>query len=450
MGSTTIFTGSSSYSQDFVQVIERSMAIARLPLLQLQQQRLRTNEQQSAVTELQGRFQSLKLSFDEIVNRVNATQLTASFSANGIATATVGEGAQKGVFTLEVSSLGSFTSFLSGSAVLDPATEGLGTETTKVLVVDGAETTLTLETNTLRGLADAVNASSAGLEASIINVSSNSTPSYKLVLQGSKLGAQTIELRDGDETGPNLLDGSPLQTGQNVSYKVNGVAVSGESRSVTLGPGINVQFAAVTTSALTLTVSRSGSSVSDAIQSMVAAYNLASGKLNDHRGSAGGALQGSSTIQTLSQVLRRVASFTAPDGVFRSATDIGLRFDDKGILSFNSNALSGLSEEKLESLLSFLGKAPGVGFLGAALGALQEATSADSGILSTERNAITARLRTSDNQIRDTQERLDRMEKDLRDRFAIVDSTIAALQQQALFINNMFEAMRISARSYSR
>lgn len=316
--------------------------------------------------------------------------------------------------------------------------------------MDSAETTLTLETNTLRGLADAINTSSAGLEASIINVSSNSTPSYKLVLQGSKLGAQTIELRDGDETGPNLLDGSPLQTGQNVSYKVNGVAVSGESRNVTLAPGINVQFAAVTTSALTLTVSRSASSVSDAIQSMVAAYNLASGKLNDHRGSAGGALQGSSTIQTLSQVLRRVASFTAPDGVFRSATDIGLRFDDKGILSFNSTALSGLSEEKLESLLSFLGKAPGEGFLGAALGALQEATSADSGILSTERNAITARLRTSDNQIRDTQERLDRMEKDLRDRFAIVDSTIAALQQQALFINNMFEAMRISARSYSR
>ncbi|MCW5962594.1 MAG: flagellar filament capping protein FliD [Bryobacterales bacterium] len=450
MGSTTIFTGASSYSQDFVQVIERSMAIARLPLLQLQQQRLRTNEQQSAVTELQGRFQSLKLSFDEIVTRVKATQLTASFSANGIATATVGEGAQKGAFTLEVSSLGSFTSFLSGSAVLDPATEGLGAELTKVLVVDGVETTLTLETNTLRGLSDAINASGSALEASIINVSSNSTPSYKLVLQGNKLGAQAIELRDGDGSGPNLLEGSALQAGQNVSYKVNGVDIHGESRSVTIAPGVNVQFAAVSTSAVTLTISRTGSPVLDAIQSMVAAYNLASGKLNDHRGAAGGALQGSSTIQTLSQVLRRVASYTAADGDFRSATDIGLRFDDKGILSFNSTALNGLSEEKLESLLSFLGTAPGEGFLGTALAAMQEATSTEAGILSTERNAITARLRTSDNQIRDTQERLDRMDKDLRDRFAIVDSTIAALQQQALFINNMFEAMRISTRSYSR
>ncbi len=449
MGSTSIFTGSSSYSQDFVQVIERSMAIAELPLLQLRQQRIRTDGEQAAVTELQGRFQSLKLAFDDIVTRANATQLTASFSASGIGTATIGDGAQKGAFTLEVSSLGNFTSFLSGSAVLDPGTEGLGMETTKTLVVDGVETTLTLESNTLRGLADAVNASSAGLAASIINVSSTSTASYKLVLQGSKLGNQSIELRDGDALGVNLLEATALQEGQNVSYKVNGVAISGESRSVTLAPGVDVQFTETTTTAVTLTVSRNSSAVSDAIQSMVAQYNLASGKLNEHRGAAGGALQGSSSISTLGQVLRRITSFSASEGDFRSAADIGLRFDDQGNLSFDSTALSGLTEEKLDGLLSYLGDATGKGFLGAGLNALQEATGSETGILTTEKNAIAARLTRSDRQIQDTQERLDRMEKDLRDRFAIVDSTIAALQQQALFINNMFEAMRISQRTYS-
>ncbi len=449
MSSSTLFTGSSSYSQDFVQVIERSMAIARLPLLQLQQQQLRTNDQQNAITELQGRFQSLKLAFDDITSRAQATQLTANFSVGGVATATIGQSAQKGVFSLEVSSLGVFTSYLSATAAADPAIGGLGTEVTKVLVVDGVETALTVEGNTLRGLADAINASSSGVEASIINVSSTSTASYKLVLQGNKLGAQTLELRDGDALGANLLESDPLQSGQNVSYKVNGVSISGESRSVTLAPGVDVTLAALTTSAVTLTVSRTADSVADSIQSMVAQFNLATGKLNEQRGATAGALQGSSTVQTLGQVLRRITSYAAPEGDFRTATDLGLRFDDKGNLTFESNQLSGLSEERLTSLLNFLGGANGEGFLGAALNSLQEATGAESGILATEKSALTARLRTSENQINSTRERLDRMEKDLRERFAIVDSTIAALQQQALFINNMFEAMRIAQRSYS-
>ncbi|MCU0932728.1 MAG: flagellar filament capping protein FliD [Serpentinimonas sp.] len=450
MGSSSLFTGSSTYSQDFIQVIERSMAIARLPLLQLQQQRLRTNDQQTAVTELQGRFQSLKLAIDDVNTRAQATQLSASFSTSGIATATIGASAQKGSFSLEVSSLGSFTSFLSASSALDPAADGLGAELSKVLVVDGAETTITLETNTLRGLADAINASSSGVEASIINVSSTSTASYKLVLQGNKLGAQTLELRDGDALGANLLESAALQAGQNVGYKLNGVSISSESRTVTLAPGVDVTFSAVTTSAVTLSVSRTADSVADSIQSMVAQFNLATGKLNEHRGAAAGALQGSSTIQTLGQVLRRITSYTALEGDFRSATDIGLRFNDQGTLNFDSTQLSGLSEERLASLLTFLGGTEGKGFLGAALSSLQEAVGVDTGILSTERSALTARLRSSDNQISETQDRLGRMEKDLRDRFAIVDSTIASLQQQAFFINNMFEAMRISQRSYSR
>ena len=425
------------------------MAIARLPLLQMQQQRMRTNDQQAAVTELQGRFQSLKLAFDEVGARVSATQLTTSFSSNGIASATLGEAAQKGTYSLEVLSLGNFTSFLSATAAADPVSDGLGTELTKTLVVDGVETTLTLETNSLRALADAINAASGGLEASVINVSSTADPSYKLVIQGSKYGEQVIELRDGDGAGTNLLEGAALQSGQAVSYKVNGVSVEGESRNVTIAPGVEVQFTAVSNGPVSLTIGRSANSVRDAIQSMVAAYNQASGKLSEHRGAEEGALQGSSTVLTLSQVLRRVTGFSMGSGEFRTVADLGLAFDDKGNLTFDSANLSGLSEKQLDEVLAFLGNESGEGLVGAALSSLKEATDSEFGILATEKNSLTARLKTADNQMLQMQERLDRTEQDLRDRFAIVDSTIAALQQQAVFINSMFEAMRISMQVYS-
>src|SRR5690606_19852251 len=110
------------------------------------------------------------------------------------------------------------------------------------LIVDGVETTLSLSSNSVRALADAINSSNAGVEASVINVSSSSTPSYKLILQGSKFGSQTVELRDGDRFGANLLDGSALHEGTAVSYKINGVAIEGESRNVHIALGLDVDL----------------------------------------------------------------------------------------------------------------------------------------------------------------------------------------------------------------
>jgi flagellar hook-associated protein 2 len=449
MGSNTIFTGSSSYSQDFIDVIERSMAIARLPLLQMQQQRIEANDRQAALTSLQGSFGSLRLAVEDVSARVASTQLSASFSESGIATATIGEQASKGTFSLEVLSLGNQTSFLSAATANDPATDGLGTELTKTLVVDGVETVLNLESNTLSALANAINEAGAGLNASVINVSSTATPSYRLVLQGDKYAAQAMTLHDGDAMGTNLLDASALQSGQGVSYRVNGVAVSSESRSVTLAPGVDVRLTGVSAGAVTLTVSRSAADVSGALQSMVAAYNQVTAKLNEHRGTAGGALQGSPTVQNLGQLLRKVNSFTGTDGAFLAATDIGLSFNEQGVLSLETAKLVGLSEGQLDELLAFLGNADEGGFLGAASDLLKQATSEEFGILTAERDAMRTRIANTDRQISAMEERLQRSEQDLRDRFARVDSTIAALQQQARFINGMFEAMRVSMRAYS-
>lgn len=447
MSTSTIFTGASTYSQDFLNVIQRSMAIAELPLVQMQQQQLATSDKQKAVSDLTGAFESLRLSLVEVEKRVTATQLSASLSSSSIASVTLGDSAQKSNFSLEVLNLGSFTSYLSTQSVSDPLASGFGASLTKTLVVDGVETTLALESNTLRGLANAINDSGLGLEASIINVSSTSTASYRLVIQGNKLASQSIALHDGDSSGVNLLDSTALQSGSNVSYKVNGVEVNGENRTVTLAPGIDVALNNV--GSTSIQVSRSANRISDAIQSMVSYYNQATTKLNAHRGAAGGVLQGNSSIQNLSQVLRRITGHSAENGAFRSYVDIGLSFDDKGVLSFDSTKLANLSDADLQDLISYLGGWNGDGFLASALQSMNEATDSVYGILTTEKSALTQQASNASKQILALQERLNRMEKDLEERFAVIDATIAAMQQQATYINNLFEAMRVASKSYS-
>lgn len=452
MSTSSLFLGNSAYSKDFSQVIERTVSIAKLPMLQLEQQRLQTGDRGAAITDLQGKFESLRIALSDLSASVASANLTANFSATGIASATLGENAAAGSFTLEVTDLGSYASFVAAAGVGDPGADGLGGELTKTLVVDGAETTLTLSANTLEALAKAITDSGAGLSASVVNVSSTSTPSYKLVLQGGKLGAQTIALKDGDGVGADLLESAALSEGGNVRYKVNGIMVSAESRTVTLAPDVSVALSATTAGSgpVTLTVKRSSSQIVDKLRVVATAYNAATAKLDEHRGQNRGALQGQSVISTLSKVLRTLPGYSTGAGAFQNFADIGLSFDDKGVLSLNATTLAGLSDEKLDQLVDFLGGGENGGFAGFALSAIGAATTAESGILALEKKSYTDRGKAEALQIQSMQERLDLMESNLRERFAALDSAIAALQQQALYFNNLFESMRIAQQTYSK
>jgi flagellar hook-associated protein 2 len=452
MSTSSLFLGNSAYSNDFSQVIERSLAIAELPMVQLQQRQLQTNERGAAVTNLQGKFESLRIALSDLSTSVASANLEAVFSSGDVASATLGEAAGAGSYTLEVSSLGSYTSYLGVTGIADPKAEGLGSLTTKTLVLDGVETELTLSANTLDALAEAINDSGTGVSANVINVSSTSTPSYKLVLQGGKLGSQTIALKDGDGAGADLMEATALSTGTNVQYKVNGVSVSAESRTVTIAPDVSLTLnsTTVTTGAVDLNIRRSASQIADRLRTMVAAYNTASGELDQHRGQSTGALKGQSIIGTLSKVLRDLPGFSGESGRFSNFTSLGLSFDNQGVLSFDAGALSGLSDGDLDQLVDFLGGEDAGGFVGAALNTISLATTETSGILALEKQSYTDQTKSEALQIQQMQERLDLMEVNLRERFAAMDSAIAALQQQALYLNNMFESMRIAQQTYSK
>lgn len=452
MSTSSLFLGNSAYSNDFSQVIERSLAIAELPMVQLQQRQIQTNERGAAVTDLQGKFESLRIALSDLSTSVASANLEAVFSSADVANATLGETAAAGSYTLEVSSLGSYTSYLGVTGIADPVTEGLGSLTTKTLVLDGVETVLTLSANTLDALAEAINDSGTGVSANVINVSSTSTPSYKLVLQGNKLGAQTIALKDGDASGTDLLEAAALATGTNVQYKVNGVSVSAESRTVTIAPDVSLTLNGTTaaTGAVDLTIRRSATQITDRLRTMVAAYNTASGALDQHRGQGTGALKGQSIIGSLSKVLRDLPGYSAEGGTFSNFTNLGLSFDEQGILSLDSGALASLSDGDLDQLVSFLGGEDEGGFVGTALNTIAIATTETSGILALEKQSYTDQTKAEATQIEQMQERLDLLETNLRERFAAMDSAIAALQQEALYFNNLFESMRIAQQTYSK
>lgn len=447
--SNTIFTGTSRYSADFQKIIERSVNIASLPLLQLRQARTRLNDESQALQALDSKFAGLESAIAALATGAAGGSYNLSNSDGAVVAASLSGSVLPGTYTVEVLDPGSFTTALSrdGLAVVtDPAAQNISTAFSFTLTVDGTDYTITPSRQTLTGLAEAINEAGAGVTATVINIGSPSSPDYRLSLRADKLGAVTIQLNDGAQ---DLL--TTTATGTLASYRINGqpaAAISSDSRSITVAPGLSVTLLKAGTA--TLTVSRGTAAISNALSSFVTAYNDVAAELDKHRGQAGGVLSGNSLLVTLSETLRAIAGYSTGAGQLASLGALGLSFDDRGRLSFDASAFAQATSGRLSELLEFLGSPETGGFLKTATGALEALREGSDGLLSGAISSLATALQTQDARIEAEQERIDLLEKNLTEQMAAADALIAALEQKVRYFNTLFEAMRIAQETLLR
>jgi flagellar hook-associated protein 2 len=445
----TIFTGTSRYSADFQKILERSVNIASLPLLQLQQAKTRLQDESEALRSLDSKFAGLQNAVAALAAGAAGGSYSLSNSDGAVVMASISGAPLPGTYTIEVLDPGSFTTALSrdGLAIVtDPASQNLSTASSFTLTVDGVDYTITPSSQTLAALAEAINAAGAGVSATIINLGSSSSPDYRLSLRAGKLGAVSVQLNDGVQ---DLL--TTTATGTLASYRINGQpagAISSDSRSVAVAPGLSVTLLKAGTA--TLTVSRGTAAISNALSSLVTAYNDAVGELDRHRGKAGGALSGNSLVATLSETLRNIAGYQTGSGGLDSLAALGLSFNDQGRLSFDAAAFEQATSGRLNELLAFLGSSETGGFLKAATDALNAVREGSDGLLSGALSSIAATLQAQEARIAAEQERIDSLEKSLTEQMAAADALIAALEQKVRYFNTLFEAMRIAQETLRR
>jgi len=449
--SSTLFTGASRYASDFESLIERAVNIASLPLTQLQSVRSNLQSQSSALSTLQSAFESLQNAVESLASTTGVSGYSTAVSNGAVLSASVSEGALTGVWTVEVTSLGSWTSTLSKdglTTVTDPSTQNISSATSFTLTIDGTPTVITPDSGTLNELVEAINEAGLDVEASIVNVGSTSSPDYRLAIRSTKLAAVSIQLNDGSQ---DLLD--LLATGAEATYKVNGMAteLSSDSRTITLAPGLTITLLSQSDSgvATTVTVSRSTAPFSNALSAFVTAYNAALDALDAHRGKDAGALAGQSIILTLTDALRQLTRYEAGSGNILTLTDLGLSFDDKGKLSLNTTAFESAVGGNATALLEFLGSSTESGFLKWATDVLDSLLDSTDGALTLTMDTLKNQISAQDDRIELEQERIDQIRQALVAQMAAADALIASLEQQAKYISDLFESMRIAAQMYS-
>jgi flagellar hook-associated protein 2 len=449
-----IFTGSSQFSNDFQQVIQRAVAFASLPMQQMQNDVASLQSQSSEFKTLQTNFSSLQSAVGTLNSSVGLGSYSGSTSTDTVASVSLTGSPMVGAYSLEVISAGSHASAMSNAgltSVSDPTKGNIDDATVFTLRVGTTDTTIAPADHTLSGLVTAINRSAAGVQATIVNVGATASPDYRLSLQNSKLAATTIQLTsyNGTRAGTALL--TKQEDGAAATYRINGVPkspappLSSDSPTLTLAPGVTVTM--LDAGSTNISVTRSTAVISNALLSFATAYNGAVAELNKNRGDAKGALAGQSIVQSLSQALHRISSYSAGADGISSLTALGLRFDSNGVLSLDSTVFNAAASKQLDDIEDFLGSTKTGGFLKFANDALTGVNDATNGIIHSGIVSVASQITRENKAITAQQDRINNLQLNLNHQMAAADSAIAALEQQYTFLSSMFLSMRVNSQN---
>src|SRR5579872_537607 len=121
------FTGSSTFSSSFQQVLTRAVQMASLPMQQLQANVNDLTNQQSALSQLETTFQSLDSAVQGIGMAAGGST-SASVSNSSAISAVTTSSTLPGTYSIQVDGLGSYTTAMSRAGtppVTDPTSQNI-------------------------------------------------------------------------------------------------------------------------------------------------------------------------------------------------------------------------------------------------------------------------------------------------------------------------------------
>ncbi len=439
--SSGIFTGSSSYSADFQNVVTRAVAIASMPITQLTKDQTTLSSQSTELQTLDGKFAAVQTAIETISGALDGSSFQTSASDDSVAAATVSTGATEGYYAIQVNDIGAYATSLS-TASWNAAS---GSAHTYALSIGGVKTDFTPADNSAASVAAAINSTfGTQVHATVVNVGSSSAPDYRISLQGAKLADTPLDLQD---------NGASLQTaqitGRPAEYIVNGSGnvVQSDSRNVNIATGVTISLISSSATPVDITVTRSTSALADALSGFASAYNDAVTELDAQRGQSGGPLQGQSIVSQLTQALSGLATYTSSDGV-GSFSALGMSLGADGKLTFNSLGLMATDFSNSSGVASFLGTPNGTGFLKSATNALNGIQDPTSGVLKTTETDLDSQISSLTTTIAQKQAQVDDLQQRMLDQMAAADAMISSMEQQYSFMSNMFQAMQTADQQY--
>ena len=302
-------------------------------------------------------------------------------------------------------------------------------------------------------IARAVNAAMEGKVTAAVMTDSNGE--QKLLLNAVSTGAAgafKVQNTSGTE-----VTGKPLVAAQDAEFRiggVNGELVTSSNNSYSGIEGLSIEFKAVSTQPVTVTVAKDEAQTKSNMQSFVDAYNTmvkAIDKLtaagNAESGVAAGALSGDSSIRSLRNKLNSLLR-SSVDGV--SLTDFGISAQRDGTIALDGDRFAKKVAANPEALTTLLGQTNTLeykrsGVLGNLQTYVESWTKSTGGLLQSRQDSLQKQQLQFDKQ----QSSIDRMYEQAYQRYLTQFSVLAGLEDQMSSTTNMLSSMFASSNKTS-
>lgn len=354
---------------DVTGIINGLMNVERRPLQLLQTEATKITTKVSAWGKIQSQLAALQDSARNLMKADTYSAAKASSSDESKVKVTTQAGATAGNYDIEVTKLAQRQSLVATSVASDATVVGsgsltftFGTVTAGSFSASATATPISVAIpagSTLAQVRDAINAGSAGVNASIITDANGA----RLAIRGNDSGdnkAFEITATDNDGTNNDAAGLSQLaysfasagsmtkpQTASNAALTIDGIAISSASNTITGAiNAVTIQLIAPTATATpaAISVASDGDAIKQNLQDFVDAYNSVNKTLADQvkydaTTKRGGPLQGDRGATQIQAQLRELLRSTVTGGSVARLSDIGIEAQRDGSLKINSTKL---------------------------------------------------------------------------------------------------------------
>ena len=317
----------------------------------------------SAASQYTGKLASTSSS-DAVTATAEPSAAVADYAVDVVSLATA-QSLASGAFSATTETLGTGTLTISLGTVTYDSVAGSVTGFTQKSGTSAVSVVIDSSNNTLTGVRDALNAASAGLNASVVNDGSG----YRLVIQSNTTGAENAISISVDDTGDsNSTDNAGLSqlafnesaanilqtgSGADAAIKINGLDVTSPSNTVSGAvEGVSFTLKKITSSAATVAVTKDTAKATAGINGLINGFNQLNAELNsltayNAAASRSSVLTGDATLRNLASNVRASlnAAVANSGGQYSTLAELGITTNViDGSLSLNNTKFAAILE----------------------------------------------------------------------------------------------------------
>lgn len=427
-------------------IVEQLMDAERIPVKNMEQQKVKNEDKLKLVTDLEGKVNEIVKNLTELTNTKGFADKKLTSGDPNIADGTLDPNfAVPGDYSLEVLQLAQKPAAISnGFPDKDKTQMGVGyikfetNDGTKEVYINGSNSTLS-------GVADQINAQNLGLRASVIEDRKDPENPFRLLVAGLATGNDKqiefpkIYMLDGDQD--MYFDES--RPAQNAKIKVDGFEIELPENKVTdLFPGVTLDLKqAAPGRQVRINVKENYEVISGKIKNFVDAYNgvlsfiQAQHKLSNANGKNPqmGPLGGDGLLRTVESALRNVIMNPqySSESPIRLINELGIEFNRNGTLDFKQDKFNKVLQSNPQGVAEFFrGDGFKTGFVVTVKNAVNNMVNSQFGPIGNRKKGMQDKIDQINKRIDNKERQLVQKEESLRKKFADLESKMSQLNQQ--------------------